>query len=228
MAKEKKGEKPAEPLTDDLEEKDDQKPTPTGEEKDLDAEKDEKKFDQDEVDKIVSDRLKRETKKYADYEDLQKKAEKLDKIEEDKKTDLEKAEAALEKEKVASEEKDRKIKEGLRRQAILSKAENLGFTDPEYVHYKLVDNEEIAVTEDYVVEGVEKVLEELAKTSPDLLTKGKKAEKPDPTNPIKGKTGETKDQQRARIYGHGVDVFDPLAAEKHGGGVVYIDSKEKK
>lgn len=50
-----------------------------------------KTFTQDELNAIVSDRLKREREKYADYESLREKATKLDEIEAASKTELQKA-----------------------------------------------------------------------------------------------------------------------------------------
>ena len=49
-----------------------------------------KSFTQEEVNDIVKDRLLRERSKYADYEDLKRKALEFDKIEEASKTELEK------------------------------------------------------------------------------------------------------------------------------------------
>lgn len=51
----------------------------------------EKTFTQAELDAIVSDRLKRDRAKYADYEELKAKAGKLDEIEEASKSELQKA-----------------------------------------------------------------------------------------------------------------------------------------
>ena len=50
-----------------------------------------KTFTQDELNAIVSDRLKRESAKFADYEDLKAKAAKFDEYEAANKTELEKA-----------------------------------------------------------------------------------------------------------------------------------------
>ncbi len=50
-----------------------------------------KTFTQDELNAIVADRLAREKGKYADYESLKEKAQKLDEIEENNKTELQKA-----------------------------------------------------------------------------------------------------------------------------------------
>lgn len=48
-------------------------------------------FTQEELDNIVSNRLKRESAKYADYEELKEKASKFDEIEEASKSELQKA-----------------------------------------------------------------------------------------------------------------------------------------
>ena len=57
----------------------------------------EKTFTQAELDQIISDRLKREREKYGDYDALKEKAQKLDKIEEDAKSELQKATERAEK-----------------------------------------------------------------------------------------------------------------------------------
>lgn len=51
----------------------------------------ERTFTQAELDAIVSDRLKRDRAKYADYDTLKEKADKLDALEEASKTELQKA-----------------------------------------------------------------------------------------------------------------------------------------
>lgn len=57
----------------------------------------EKTFTQAELDQIISERLKREREKYVDYDSLKEKAQKLDQIEEDAKTELQKATERAEK-----------------------------------------------------------------------------------------------------------------------------------
>lgn len=57
----------------------------------------EKTFTQAELDQIISERLKREREKYLDYDSLKEKAQKLDQIEEDAKTELQKAQEKAEK-----------------------------------------------------------------------------------------------------------------------------------
>lgn len=57
----------------------------------------EKTFTQSELDQIIGERLKREREKYPDYDALKEKAARLDKIEEDAKTELQKAQEKTEK-----------------------------------------------------------------------------------------------------------------------------------
>lgn len=57
----------------------------------------EKTFTQAELDQIISERLKREREKYLDYDALKEKAQKLDQIEEDAKSELQKATERAEK-----------------------------------------------------------------------------------------------------------------------------------
>lgn len=66
---------------------------------------------QDDLDRIIGDRLKRERGKYADYDDLKAKAEKFDAAEAANLSDLEKAQAARE---AAEKERDSARVEGLR------------------------------------------------------------------------------------------------------------------
>lgn len=56
----------------------------------------EKTFTQAELDQIIGERLKREREKYLDYDALKEKAQKLDQIEEDAKSELQKAQERAE------------------------------------------------------------------------------------------------------------------------------------
>lgn len=67
-------------------------------------------------------------------------------------------------------------------------------------------------------------LEADAKKIMEALPKVPKPPPVSPTSPGAGASqGETRDQQRARIYGQNVDVFDPAYAKGHGGGVVITE-----
>ena len=57
----------------------------------------EKTFTQAELNQIVQERLQREREKYADYESMKEKANRLDQIEEDAKSELQKAQEKAEK-----------------------------------------------------------------------------------------------------------------------------------
>lgn len=61
------------------------------------TEQPEKTFTQAELDQIIADRLKREREKYPDYDSLKEKAARLDQIEEDAKSELQKATERAEK-----------------------------------------------------------------------------------------------------------------------------------
>lgn len=85
-----------------------------------------KTFTQDDLDKIVKDRIERERKKYADYSDLKSKATKLDEMEKAKLSDEEKAAKRLkeledkiaEKDKILQEKEFHNLKRSKLEQAI--------------------------------------------------------------------------------------------------------------
>jgi septal ring factor EnvC (AmiA/AmiB activator) len=70
-------------------------------------------------------------------------------------------------------------------------------------------------------------LEELVSDAQSLMDAMPKQPKPTiaATNPGQASQGETDDQRRARIYGSGVNIFDPNFARQSGGGV-FINKKE--
>lgn len=61
------------------------------------TEQTEKTFTQAELDQIIAERLKREREKYPDYDSLKEKAARLDQIEEDAKSELQRAQEKAEK-----------------------------------------------------------------------------------------------------------------------------------
>lgn len=69
---------------------------------------------QADLDRIIAERLHRERAKYADYQDLRKKAEQFDQLQESQKTELEKAIARAEKAERAAAEFKQSIQFGLR------------------------------------------------------------------------------------------------------------------
>lgn len=78
----------------------------------------ERTFKQAEVDRIVQDRLARDRAKFADYDDLKKKAEEFDKLQDEQKTELEKereraAKAEQERDSVLAEAKETRLRAAL-------------------------------------------------------------------------------------------------------------------
>jgi len=78
----------------------------------------------------------------------------------------------------------------------------------------------------------EEDLTEDAKAMLELLPKKQEATPPEKklptlgaTNPGNGVQGETQAQKRARLLGQPTDAWDPDAAKKRGGGVVYVEKE---
>jgi len=71
----------------------------------------EKLFKQEDVDRIVSERLAREKEKYKDFEEYKKAKVKLDEIENANKTELDKAKAETDQFKKLAEQKDLEVKQ---------------------------------------------------------------------------------------------------------------------
>lgn len=69
-----------------------------------------KTFTQEDLDRVVQERLDRERKKYADYEDLKKAKDELEKLKEGQMSELDKAKKALEEAQKAAAEKDAALK----------------------------------------------------------------------------------------------------------------------
>jgi hypothetical protein len=157
----------------------------------------EPKFTQADIDRAVKERLERERKKYADYDDLKTKAHKLDEIDAASKSEADKLA-----EKVAKAEQ--REKEALARaNARILKAEIMAkaagtFHDPEDVYLALKDK--LSVGDDDTVEGLEDALKELGKAKPHWL---KAADKSSPRlhagNPGAATEGETVAQRRLRL-----------------------------
>jgi len=88
-------------------------------------------FSQADVDRIVKDRLARQKGQFADYDDLKLKASKLDEIEAQNQTELEKAQKrAAELEQKATEAAAR-AQEALLRSAVVSEAARKNVVDPD-------------------------------------------------------------------------------------------------
>ena len=201
----------------------------------------EKAFTQEDVNKIVTDRLARQSAKllkdhadqnakdYADYDALKAAAAKLKVLEDADKTDLQKLTdrlGILETERVAETKQfseqlatlqeqnialEQQRTDLLLRTTVVAEATRQGFYDPDDA-YGLLDLSRLVV-KDGKVDGIKEVLQELAKAKPYLLQ-----EKPrlGPTYPGRSTraVGETDAERRTRLYGAG---SSPIGSA--GGGV---------
>ncbi len=137
--------------------------------------------------------------------------------------------------KAKVEQAEQQLAQVLLRSEIMAVAGRLNFADPTDA-VALLDVSKIEVAAQAEDDGsiatadVEAALKELLKSKPHLA-KRPAANAPgalpfgppygSPTNPGGGATqGETVDQQRQRVYGHSVNVFEPRTAQQHGGGVL--------
>jgi hypothetical protein len=114
--------------------RDDATRTETDQSKDGDTQQDTKTFTQADVDRLLADRLARERKKYAGYDDFKKKASELDKLKDANKTELEKKEEQLTKQAIELQElKVEKIRRSAAKEAGLDPdlAEFITAADPD-------------------------------------------------------------------------------------------------
>lgn len=135
------------------------------------GEQPEKKFSQEELDHILSDRLKREREKYADYADLKEKAAKLDEIEEANKTELEKAQELATRAQAERDEALAQADERLIRAAFVAEAAQLNVAHPGDA-YMLADLTGVEIAEDGNVTGVKEAVEALVKSGRLVIRQG--------------------------------------------------------
>lgn len=186
-----------------------------------------KTFTQDDLDRLIDDRLKRERKKYADYSDLKKAATELEALKEAELSESER----LQKQLVEMTEQLNKSTEltiqTQRQNAILQEASKLNFFDPGEAYALLRDSGDIVITEGQVI-GADDAVRKLAESKPHLINKQRAyLESFDPAG--KGQPAqETDAQKRRRIYGAGNWTDTITSAEDHGGGVRWNTKPEPK
>ncbi|MCG5252616.1 scaffolding protein [Brevibacillus agri] len=158
-----------------------------------------KTFTQEELDKIVADRIARERKKlerYADYDDLKRKAEEYEKAEAERKKAEMTAQERLEAEKAEAQRKAQEAEENAQR-ALASANQRLIKSEFKLLAkeagiradaledaFRLADVSGVSVDEDGNVDGVKAVVEALIANKPYLVEQPKKDPKP-----IGGPTG---------------------------------------
>lgn len=134
---------------------------------------------QEELDRIVGQRLARERSKFADYDDLKAKAAKFDEVDSASKTELQKLQDGI-------AERDAKIAglpKEIRQQAIrfASAATRAGFLDPEDALLNLSD---VDLSDN---DAVKAALEDLKERKPHLVREEPKPKLPAKPKPAKGK-----------------------------------------
>lgn len=112
-----------------------------------------KVFTQDELDRILSDRLARERQKFADYDDLKGAAEKLAELEAEQMSELEKAQKAREDAEAKAQAALEAANDRLMRAAFIAEAAKAGASHPEDA-YALADKAGVEMGDDGSVSGV--------------------------------------------------------------------------
>lgn len=127
---------------------------------------------QEQLDAIVQDRALRETRsKFADYDELKRKAAEHDKLQEGQKTELEKANEKAVKAEQKANEAIARANARIVRAEILSQAAAQNAVDPDTVAALLAGNESITIDDDGTVAGVKEAVKALLKEKP-FLAKG--------------------------------------------------------
>jgi hypothetical protein len=134
-----------------------------------------KSFSQEDVDRIVSQRVARETSKYGDYSELQARAARADELEASQGTETDKLRAKAEREsekRAASDAKAAQATErantALMRASVVAAAAQANAADPQDV-FTLLDKSALTVDEDGNVDGVADAVTALLKAKPHLV-----------------------------------------------------------
>jgi len=151
-----------------------------------------KTFTQAELDKIVSDRLKREKDKYADYDAVKAKAKQLDDLEAANKTELERAQAERDTLKAERDAAKAEARATRVQSAVISAASEAGAINPADVMAVLAADA-VTVKDDGTIEGVKEAVAAVLATRPHWKASNK------PTGDVDqgGRGGATTDFSKA-------------------------------
>jgi hypothetical protein len=128
------------------------------------------RFTQADLDRIVRDRLARQKAQFSDYEDLKARAEKLNELEQEQKSELEKAnERAAQLEKQAQEASAR-AQEALLRSAVVAEAARKNVVDPDAA-LALLDRTALEFDSDGVPTNIGDAIDALLESKPYLAGK---------------------------------------------------------
>lgn len=146
------------------------------------------KFTQADLDRLIDDRLKRERAKYADHDDLKKKAAEYDKLQDAQRTETERLAAERDRAKDEAAAKDAQIQaanERVIRAEVRLAAQSAGFIDPEDA-WALIDRTKVALDDAGSVTGAAEAIKALAEKKPHLVGQG--GERPNYGAPTPGRT----------------------------------------
>lgn len=126
-----------------------------------------KTFTQDEVNRLIGERVERERSKYKDYSTLKKSAEELAQLKQSQMTETEKLQNRLKELEGKEQTWQQERRELLLRGTIERTATTLGIVDPEAA-YRLLDMSSLEFADDGTPKNVETALKALLKAKPYL------------------------------------------------------------
>lgn len=130
----------------------------------------EERFTQADIDRIVSDRLKRERSKLGDLDELRQKAARFDELEAANKSELEKANERIAAAEKKATEAEARAKRAAVESAVSAAAAKAGFIDPDDAR-RFIEADSIEFDGDEP-RNLDKLLGALAKSKPHLVKAG--------------------------------------------------------
>jgi hypothetical protein len=137
----------------------------------------ERRFTQADVERLITERLSRETKKYADYDKT--KAE-LKRLQEARKSDVDRLQETVSDLTAKFTEAESRARANLVKSAVVAAAARLDFNDPQDA-FRLLDVGGLEVEDDGSVKGLDGTLQKLLSEKPYLRKQA--VSKTSPTNP---------------------------------------------
>lgn len=151
-------------------------------------------FSQDDVNRLIDERLKREREKYADYTDLKAKAAKWQEHEDAQKTELEKLQAQIADWQNRATQAEQKRQTAILRSSIMAEAAKQGVpADRIEAAYKLLNVSDLKLEADDAIPNLSEAVARLLTDNPFLVAASGKppAPKTSPTNPASAPTGDS-------------------------------------
>ena len=127
-------------------------------------------FTQEQLEGIVKQRIERERKKYADYEDIKAKAALYNQTLEGQKSEQQKLQEQLAETQAQLLAREVEAKTSTLKSAVIQQAATKGFTDPEDA-FRLIDAAELTLQDDGTVAGLAPALDKLLRAKPYLARK---------------------------------------------------------